>query len=74
MTSFISFAHRRNNDSTVDSICTRCYQTIANAQDDSSLTSAEANHICDPDVEMDRCEEISHYHHLSEALLRIAPA
>jgi hypothetical protein len=59
MTSFISFAHRRNNDSTVDSICTRCYQTIASGQNVSSLTSAEAKHLCDPNAEIDRQAEIS---------------
>ncbi len=60
MTSFISFAHRRNRDSTVDSICTRCYQTIASGENDSSLTSAEVNHSCAPNAELDNHEAIPH--------------
>jgi hypothetical protein len=65
MTSFISFAHRRNRDSTVDSICTRCYQTIASGQSDSTLKSVEANHLCDSDAESDRQAEVSRLNHWS---------
>jgi len=48
MTNFISFAHRLNRDSSVDSICTKCYQTIANDTNESTLESAENDHRCDP--------------------------
>jgi hypothetical protein len=65
MTSYISFARRRNRDSSIDSICTKCYQTIANGQDDSSLTNAEEGHSCDPNAESDRLEALSHQHHWS---------
>jgi len=65
MTSFISFARRQNHDSTIDSICTKCYQTIASGQSDSSLASAEENHRCDLNAEDDRREEISRQHHWS---------
>jgi hypothetical protein len=54
MTSFISFAHRLNRDSTVDSICTRCYQTIASHKNASVLESAEIAHECDPSGEFNR--------------------
>ena len=47
MTSFISFARRQNGDSTIDSICTRCYQTIANGESEASLEMAESRHSCD---------------------------
>ncbi len=69
MQSFISFAHRRNYDSTVDSICARCYQTIANGESYVTLSGAEENHLCDPNAEIDRREEIFRYHHSSESLL-----
>lgn len=59
MTRFISFARRRNPDSTVDSICTRCYQTIASAQNAAFLTGAEEAHLCDANAELDRGDEIS---------------
>jgi hypothetical protein len=65
MTSYISFARRRNHDSSIDSICTKCYQTIASGQDDSSLTNADEGHLCDPNAELDRLESISHQHHWS---------
>ena len=51
MTTFISFARRRNQDSTVDSICTRCYQTIATGNSEASLETAEEGHTCDPNGE-----------------------
>ena len=51
MTSVISFARRRNQDSTVDSICTRCYQTIASGNSEANLAAAEEVHSCDPNGE-----------------------
>ncbi len=51
MTTFISFARRHNTDTTIDSICTRCYQTVASEQVETNLTSAEQLHSCDPGCE-----------------------
>jgi hypothetical protein len=51
MTTFISFARRHNADTTIDSICTRCYQTIASGQDETDLTNVEQSHSCDPSSE-----------------------
>ena len=51
MTSFISFARRHNADRTIDSICTRCYQTIGRDHNEDVLYSAEQNHSCDPNGE-----------------------
>jgi len=51
MTRFISFARRHNRDSTVDSICTRCYQTIASEDSEANLETAEKGHTCDPNCE-----------------------
>jgi len=48
MTSFISFARRLNTDRSVDSICTRCYQTIANSRKVADLSCEELLHVCDP--------------------------
>jgi hypothetical protein len=48
MASFVSFARRQNHDSSIDSICTRCYQTIASADSVSELAAAERHHRCDP--------------------------
>jgi hypothetical protein len=51
MTSFISFARRKNENSTIDSICTRCYQTIASGDNEDALEGAERGHSCDPNGE-----------------------
>jgi hypothetical protein len=48
MTTFISFARRRKEDSTVDSVCTRCYRTIATDRSESKLVAAEEAHFCEP--------------------------
>ena len=48
MTTFISFARRRKEDSTVDSVCTRCYRTIATDRSESKLVEAEEAHFCEP--------------------------
>ena len=42
------FSHRRNNDGTIDSICTRCYLTAGTARDESQLPEIEHSHTCDP--------------------------
>ena len=54
MTNFPSFARRRNHDASSDSICTRCYQTIASAGSVSDLTAYEEAHLCDPNGEFNR--------------------
>jgi hypothetical protein len=51
MITLIPFARRRNQDSTVDSICTKCYQTIASEEDEVKLVSAEQRHTCNPNGE-----------------------
>ena len=51
MTSFISFARRQNHDSSIDSICTKCYQTIASADNVKDLADVEQAHQCDPNGE-----------------------
>jgi hypothetical protein len=51
MTTFISFARRHNADQSIDSICTRCYQTIGREHNEDILNRAEQNHSCDPNGE-----------------------
>jgi len=52
VTTFISFARKRNRDTTIDSICTRCYQTIASAHTPSDLEAYEQAHRCDSNGEV----------------------
>lgn len=44
----MAFARRRNYDSSVDSICLQCYQTVARAENDIGLAPHEENHLCNP--------------------------
>ncbi len=53
------YAHRRNYDGTVDSICKRCYLTVARAYREMDLTQLEVRHICQP-VERRRATRIAH--------------
>jgi hypothetical protein len=43
-----SFAHRRNRNGSYDSICTKCYATVASAESEEALSSLESAHVCDP--------------------------
>ena len=45
------FVRRRNPDTSIDSICTRCVQTIASAACEAELATREQKHICDPNGE-----------------------
>jgi len=48
MTTFVKYARRHNDDSTIDSICTKCYQTVAHGDRTAEfrLDSAERDHNC----------------------------
>jgi hypothetical protein len=59
MTRIYPFARRQNRDSSIDSICTKCYQTIVSTSTVSDLTSAEQDHVCNPDG------EFNYQHHYS---------
>jgi hypothetical protein len=49
MTPLPLFARRRNKDLSIDSICTKCFLTIATVRGESGdLASQEQHHICDP--------------------------
>lgn len=48
MTTIFPFAHRRNPDASIDSICTTCFQTIASEDSEGKLISHEERHLCDP--------------------------
>jgi hypothetical protein len=56
-----SFAHRRNDDGSFDSICPRCFRTIAQSARESDLQIAEDGHVCDPSL-------VEHYRKSSKAV------
>jgi hypothetical protein len=41
-----AFTHRHNPDGTFDSICMRCYRTVAEGRIEEQLTAEEKWHIC----------------------------
>ncbi len=51
------FSHRPNNDGSVDSICLRCFRTIASNNKGRSIAMMESQHECDP-VDLMRFEHL----------------
>ena len=56
MVALIPFAHRRNSDASIDSICTTCFQTIASEDSESKLIAHEECHSCDPYWQFSRAQ------------------
>ena len=52
MTTVNSFAHRRNRDASIDSICLTCFRTVATADSMDKLIDCEEYHSCDPNSEV----------------------
>jgi hypothetical protein len=53
------YAHRRNYDGTLDSICKLCYLTVARAYRELDLNHLELRHVCQP-IERRRATRIAH--------------
>lgn len=43
-----AFVHRQNKDGTIDSICRRCFRTVATALTEEELRPGEEAHRCIP--------------------------
>lgn len=43
------YAHRFNPNGSVDSICRRCFTTVATEFNEANLDDAEGKHICNPE-------------------------
>jgi hypothetical protein len=43
----VPFHHGTNEDGTFDSICMRCYRTVASGAQNSQLAEFERDHICE---------------------------
>ena len=48
------FARRIHLNGTIDSICLRCFHTVATSQDESALLFHEARHICENPLHISR--------------------
>jgi hypothetical protein len=46
-TRIIFYPHRQNRDGSFDSICPKCFTTVANAKEVTQLNSYQKEHICD---------------------------
>jgi hypothetical protein len=46
----IQYPHRHNPDETWDSICKKCFRTIANCKTESELADFEKAHVCNQPV------------------------
>ena len=46
MKTTVTFAHRKNPDSTTDSICLKCFLTVATVEEEDDLSSKESSHRC----------------------------
>lgn len=57
------YPHRVNLDGTWDSICTRCFQTIAHCKTERELAQFEEKHVCDSAYLMEREAFRSHLLH-----------
>jgi hypothetical protein len=55
---FLMFAHRYNPDGTSDSICSKCFQTIATVRDKAELAEIEGQHLCEPHL-LERFQRVS---------------
>ena len=42
------FAHRLNEDGTIDSICLSCFRTVVTTSDEVELPEHELKHKCEP--------------------------
>ncbi|WP_109486888.1 hypothetical protein [Occallatibacter savannae] len=65
-----AFTHRFNTgDGTVDSICHRCFHTVAIASRESDLQTLEQKHVCDPEdkLRFELIAEAAKLHYLEQA-------
>jgi hypothetical protein len=54
MSAETEYPHRRNRDGTWDSICTKCFLTVARCKTESDLAEFEKAHICNSAFLADR--------------------
>lgn len=46
MDTLCNFFHRRMSDSTIESVCMKCFQTIARGNNESEIREKEKTHSC----------------------------
>jgi hypothetical protein len=53
-----SFSHRPQRNGSYDSICTRCFATVARSHNEADLEAEEKRHVCDESVLMRRAHDL----------------
>jgi hypothetical protein len=41
------FPHRRNSDGSIDTICPKCFATVANVKTEAEVVEYKGDHVCD---------------------------
>ena len=52
------FSHRPQRNGSYDSICTKCFATVARSHNEADLEAEENRHVCDKDVLMRRASDV----------------
>jgi hypothetical protein len=72
MTYIVPFTRRWNRDSSIDSICTKCFRTIASSNSEDELSDRENKHVCHPNGEFIRGDAASHHRRSLSGLAKAA--
>jgi len=62
----ICYPHRKNKDGTYDSICTRCFATVARTYSEAALAEHDKKHVCEQVTLLGR-RLLAHSHSTSPA-------
>jgi hypothetical protein len=60
------FPHRRNKDGSFNSICLRCFATVASHRTEEELKDQDKNHVCVKSVLSERGNHVSLIHNENE--------
>ena len=60
------FPHRRNKDGSFNSICLRCFATVASHRTEEELKDKDKNHVCVKSVLSERDNHVSLIHNENE--------
>lgn len=52
------FSHRPQRNGAYDSICTRCFATVARSHNEADLEAEEKRHVCDESVVMRMAQDL----------------
>jgi len=62
------FPHRRNKDGSFNSICLKCFATVASHMTEEELKDQDSNHVCVKSVLSERGDRVSLIHNENQSL------